>query len=124
MRRRARCSATAVALGSVLALAACAPRERISDVASPLALDFVWSRPKQPVIPIWPDAPQPPAAVIVHWNPKVYSHDDIGQIAGQQCIPFDRKAVAASRISQRHGLSVQRFDCTIIVGSKSGGNRG
>jgi hypothetical protein len=106
----------ALALGAAAALSGCTTTTAPPG-ASPLMLDFVWPTPRSPTISLWPDSPPPPKAVIVHWNAKDYSREEIREIAGQQCLTFDRQAAAVGTTAHRNGLAVERFDCVIMSGS-------
>lgn len=111
----------ALCLGAVLALAACAAPVASETGASPLRLDFLWSPRPKPTIRIWPDAPPPPRAVVVRWNSKDYSKTAITQIAGQQCITFGDKAVAAGAVHEQDGMNGERFNCVVTTKNDAGG---
>jgi len=105
-------------------LSSCAPVGRSLHRASALTLGFVWPDRATPALRSSFAAPKPPKAVIVQWNPKAYTHAEIAQIAGQQCLTFDRRAKPASRATQGGTDKTQRFDCVVMVGKAGGAARG
>lgn len=105
------------------ALSACAPRPALSHHASSLSLDFTWPRAPAPTLRSSFAPPAPPEAVTLHWNPKDYTRGEIAEIAGQQCLAFDRDAKPASAVARRGAGDAQRFDCVLMIGKAAGGAR-
>lgn len=103
-------------LGCIFAAASCAPLDQPVGNQSGLRIDFVWTKPNAAPPPLESSQQQVPAVVIVHWNPKDYSRGEIKSIAGQQCITFDRRALAVGKPSTSNGLRVQRYDCVTMTG--------
>lgn len=96
---------------ALLSLSACAPTAPKAATVSPLSLDFVWAAVKAPALAPWQESPTPPKAVILRWNPKAYSNEEIAEIAGQQCATFGERAVASGAVTPASGESSQRFSC-------------
>lgn len=107
-----------------LGLAGCAPVEQSLHRASTLTLGFIWPHRSAPTLRSSFAAPSPPKAVIVHWNPKDYTHAQIAQIAGQQCLTFDRRAKPARGAARRGANDTQRFDCVVMAGKAADGAKG
>lgn len=104
-------------LGCVFAAAACAPLDQQASNESGLTIGFVWTKPHAPPpSPLESSQQQVPAVVILRWNPEDYTKGEIKQIAGQQCITFDRRALAVGKPSTSNGLQVQRYDCVTMTG--------
>lgn len=117
--RHGQSAAAAFSLLAVLMLSACASSTSEAATAThptPLSLDFVWPRSSAPTIPYLQQNPTPPDAVIAHWNPDAYTHRDIDEIAGQQCMTFSEAAKPVTPPSQRGGEATQRFDCVAMRG--------
>jgi hypothetical protein len=55
--------------------------------------------------------PDPPAALIVEWNPRAYSRRQIAGIALQQCIGFDGHARREGPVRHLGSLLSERFTC-------------
>ena len=103
------------ALLLLAALAGCAAPEP-QPGKSGLALDFSWPSRTTPTLAQSLNPPPAPHQVTVRWNPRHYSHQEIAQIAGQQCLAFGREAQAASRVSGG-AVKTQRFDCIMTAAS-------
>jgi len=116
-KRRGPCLA---GFGAVLLLAAalggCTGSTLANPSASGLALDFSWPQPPAPTFAQSLNPPPPPHHVTVTWNPRRYSHDEIAQIANQQCLTFGREAKPASGVSGG-ALKTQRFHCVMTAAS-------
>jgi len=106
------------------ALSACAPRAALSHHPSSLALDFTWPRAAEPTLRSSFAPPPPPKAVTLHWNPKDYTRREIAEIAGQQCLTFERSAKPASQVARSGAGDAQRFDCVLMIGKAADGAEG
>jgi hypothetical protein len=99
---------------AVLALSSCAPSPPAPVPAAPsidLSLDFLSPSHGAPMPYLGPMMPDPPAAVIVQWNPRVYSRPEIDSIALQQCIGFGGYAHFEGAVTHQGALLAQRFTC-------------
>ncbi len=129
-RRTTRRDFLLLAIGLLLVLAiagsvaGCASRTETAPAAPALALDFIWPRAQAPTISRSLNPPPPPRQVILHWNPKDYSHAEIAQIAGQQCLTFDRQAEPADRAARRASDETERFTCARMTAKDGSVPRG
>lgn len=105
-------------------VASCASRSTTASSSPALALDFIWPRAQAPTISRSLNPPPPPRQVILRWNPKDYSHAEIAQIAGQQCLTFDRAARPADRAAHGTSDETQRFACVRMTAKDGGVPRG
>jgi hypothetical protein len=114
-RRESLLAASGAALLLLLgALTGCAALAPSTPGASGLALDFSWPDRTTPTLAQSLNPPPPPHQVTVQWNPRRYSHQEIAQIANQQCLTFDREAKPASGVSGG-AIKTQRFDCAMTA---------
>lgn len=107
----ARSAALLLLLGALSGCAALAPS---TPGASGLALDFSWPDRATPTLAQSLNPPPPPHQVTVQWNPHRYSHQEIAQIARQQCLTFGREVKPASGVSGG-AIKTQRFDCAMTA---------
>ena len=94
-----------------LALSSCAATPPPPSSSPDLRLDFLSPAHRTPLPYIGPMMPNPPAAVIVQWNPRVYSRRQIAGIALQQCIGFDDHAQREGPLRRVGPLLAERFTC-------------
>jgi hypothetical protein len=111
-------------LGIAGGLSGCASQSESPPRSPPLALDFVWPQAHEPTLSQSLNPPPPPRQVILRWNPKDYSHKEIAEIAGQQCLTFGRQAAPASPVMRRSSDQSERFACTMTTGRAGGVPRG
>jgi hypothetical protein len=113
-RRGSLLAAHGAALLLLAALVGCAAPVQPQTGNSGLALDFSWPDRTTPTLAQSLNPPPPPHQVTVQWNPRRYSHQEIAQIADQQCLTFGREAKPASGVSGG-AIKTQRFDCVMTA---------
>jgi len=105
----------ALSLILVATSAACAPpAPSLSEV--PIAIDYVWPSPAQPLDDATTSVD--PSGLVIRWQPGHFSAADIQGIASEQCGMFHRRARASGPPVPTAPLLTQRFACVETPGNR------